>query len=75
MNAERRTKISKLAESLRATIAEIESVRDAEQEAFDNLPEGLQQSEKGQASEQAVTDLESAVSNAESAADDLEGIE
>lgn len=74
VNAERHKIIATLAEKLRAVVAEIEQVRDDEQQAFDNLPEGFQQSERGQASEQAVTDLESAVSNAESAADDLEGI-
>lgn len=39
---------------------DVESIRDEEQDKFDNLTEGLQQSEKGQAIEAAVTELESA---------------
>jgi Arc/MetJ-type ribon-helix-helix transcriptional regulator len=75
MNAERRAKLSKVSEAIRNLITELEDVRDAEQQAYDNMPEGLQQSERGQASEQAVTDIESAISNAESAADDLENLQ
>lgn len=58
------------------------SRRDAEQEKFENLSEGLQQSEKGQAIEQAapslgeaVDSLDSAISEADSAISTLEGIE
>ena len=75
MNAERRTKLHKAVEAIRNLITELEDVRDAEQDAYDNMPEGLQQSERGQASEQSITDIESAISNAEAAADDLENIQ
>lgn len=37
----------------------LEQVRDDEQEKFDNMPEGLQQGEKGQAIEEAVNTLTS----------------
>ena len=75
MNAERRERITKGAAAIRNIITELEAIRDDEQQAFDNLPEGLQQSERGQASEQAATDIEEAISNAESAADGLENIQ
>lgn len=48
---------------------ELENVRDAEQEAFDNMPEGLQQGERGQASEQAISDLEVAITAIEEITD------
>lgn len=41
--------------------AAIEAVRDEEQEAFDGMPEGLQASDRGQASEQAISNLDSAL--------------
>lgn len=59
MNADRRKQISE-AKSI------LESVRDDEQSAFDNLPEGLQQSERGQAMEQNVSYLDDAISSLES---------
>ena len=46
-------------------------VRDEEQESFDNLPEGFQQGERGQAMEQAAGMLDDAVSALEQAGDDL----
>lgn len=52
---------------------ELEAVRDEEQEAFDNMPEGLQQGERGQASEAAIEAIESALSELENfCADDGE---
>lgn len=45
----------------------IESVKDIEQGKFDNLPEGLQQSEKGQKFEETVSTLEDALNSIEEA--------
>lgn len=41
--------------------ADLESVKEEEQEAFDNLPEGLQQAERGSAMEQAIDNLDNAM--------------
>jgi cellobiose-specific phosphotransferase system component IIA len=38
----------------------IDAIKDGEQEKFDNLSEGLQQAEKGQKFEEAVSTLEDA---------------
>lgn len=74
MNQQRRKAIEKL----RATLAkfdanEIEELRDAvqalaeeEREAYDNMPESLQQSERGEAASGAADALENAVSALES---------
>lgn len=40
----------------------IESLRDEEQDCFDNLPEGLQQSERGEQMEEAVSFMDDAIS-------------
>jgi septation ring formation regulator EzrA len=53
----------------RDAIAEaLESLRDEEQEAFDNMPESLQQSEQGQ-------DIENAVDRLTEALDNLQGFD
>ena len=74
MNAARRKTIANLSKDLTAMQEEletlmgrledvmtaIESVKDEEQEAYDNMPEGLQQGERGQASDAAIQQLEDA---------------
>lgn len=72
MNNARRSEISAKVDAIRAALSELESIRHAEQEAFDNMPEGLQQSEKGAAGDEAVSNLESAISSLEEACDYLE---
>ena len=48
MNRERRKRIGKLQESLSEIQSELQNVLDEEQEAFENLPESFQESEKGE---------------------------
>lgn len=69
MNKQRRTDIAeiiaKLADldALKNEIKEaIEQVRDEEQEYYDNMPEGLQGSDRGYAAEEAISNLEDAAS-------------
>jgi uncharacterized coiled-coil DUF342 family protein len=69
MNKDRRNQIAEVAakladlEALRDEIKEaIENIRDEEQEYFDNMPEGLQQSDRGYAAEEAISQLDEAVS-------------
>ena len=45
----------------------IETVRDGEQEKFDNLSDGLQQTERGQKFEECVSTLEDAMSSIDEA--------
>jgi len=45
----------------------VEQIRDEEQEKYDNLSEGLQQSEKGQKFEANASDLDEALNNLEEA--------
>ena len=48
MNANRRKRLEKVIGRLTELMAEIDAVREDEQEAFDNMPEGLQYSERGE---------------------------
>lgn len=84
MNKDRRKSIQKISEKLESlkgeaealwaeieTIQEeIESVRDEEQEYFDAMPESLQGGDRGQAAEEAVTNLDTA----KEALDDIEEV-
>lgn len=72
MNGERRKRIAKVITLLEAIdLSEItsalEALRDEEQEAFDNMPESFQDGDRGQAAQEAIDHLESAISAVEGA--------
>ena len=62
-----------LLEQIQALLEEIktsvEEAKDAEQEYFDNMPESLQQGERGQGAEAAVSTLEEAFNSLENMID------
>jgi hypothetical protein len=60
MNDARRKVLVEAIAHLEAAQAQIEQVGSEEQEAFDNLSEGLQQSERGQKMEEAANELSNA---------------
>lgn len=67
MNKQRREKISKLKIRFQSTQAELKqlsselsSILNEEQDAFDNMPEGLQSSYRGMCSEDAIDNIEEA---------------
>lgn len=68
MNKERRKALAEIVDQLAGIRSAIEQVKDDEQDAFDNMPEGLQQSEKGEKAENAISRLDDALS----AVDDIE---
>lgn len=68
MNQQRRKEIQAVLNELADLRSRIESVQSDEQDAYDNMPEGLQQSERGQNAEEACSRLEDALT----AFDDLE---
>jgi hypothetical protein len=79
MNQERRAKIEKLVEEVQALCGELRdksgeltSLQEQEQECFDNLPEGLQQADRGQSMEAIASALQDALGNLDSAIDDVE---
>ncbi|MGL4174181.1 MAG: hypothetical protein ACRCTR_08970 [Actinomycetota bacterium] len=60
MNKDRRRRIEEICGQLDTIREAIDELVDEEREAFDNMPESLQESERGQASEQAAGSLDSA---------------
>lgn len=74
MNNERRQRIRKLIEQLETINSEIEELRADEQDAFVNMPESLQSSERGDKAQEAISNLENCdlsdvISSLESAAE------
>ena len=69
MNNTRRKALRDILDQLEALKTSIEDFQEEEQEAFDNLPEGLQDSEKGETMYNAIDNLESALSSLEEAQD------
>lgn len=55
-------RIQELQGQINDIVSELETLRDEEQDAHDNLPESLQEGEKGQAMEQAIEHIEDALS-------------
>lgn len=61
MNAQRRKEIAAVLNELADLRSRIETVQSEEQDAFDNMPEGLQHSERGEKAEQACSALDDAI--------------
>jgi hypothetical protein len=61
MNNQRREEIQAVIDELAALRSRVEDLQNEEQESYDNMPEGLQQSERGEKAEQAASRLEDAL--------------
>lgn len=72
MNNTRRSQITDIMEQLSPLQTSIEELLEEEQEAFDNLPESIQDSERGEAIQAAIDNLEEAVGNCEELLNNLE---
>lgn len=53
---------------------EVEALRDEEQEYLDNMPEGLQQGERGEAAQEAISNLENACDKIDEAKGAVEAV-
>ena len=71
MNKERRKELEAIDALIAAAKERLEMVRDAEQEAFDNLPESLQNGERGQAMAEAIENLDNTISSLEMMSDEI----
>jgi hypothetical protein len=67
MNNDRRKEINRAVSLLQEALAILETARDDEQDYYDNMPENLQNSDRGQMAEQAVSNLEESCSSLEEA--------
>lgn len=71
MNAQRRKMIQKALGLVSEARSILEEALEEEQEAFDNMPESLQYSDRGATMEENIDNLETAVSTLE----EVEGLE
>lgn len=69
MNARRRKEILRAADLIEQAREILQNATEEEAEAFDNMPESLQESERGQKMLEYIDSLETAVSQLEEAAE------
>ena len=58
MNKQRRNRLQKVIDQLEELKQEVSSICEEEQEAYDNMPEGLQDAERGQQIYENISNLE-----------------
>jgi len=74
MNKIRRIKIKEQIEAMEIIKSSIEDILDEEQDAFDNMPESLQYSERGETSQDSIDAMENVLSSLEDILEELEAI-
>ncbi len=72
MNKDRRKRIDEIHTALEQWVSMIEDLESEEQDAFDGMPDGLQDSERGQVSQSAIDSLVDARDSLTNALDALE---
>lgn len=72
MNKERRKQIESIVESIQGIKSDVDTTKDEEQEYLDNLPENMQQGEKGETAQAAVDALDAAINSLDDAISSLE---
>ena len=72
MNNTRRKAIKAIMDKLQDLMDDIEAIKDEEQEAYDNLPESIQNSERGEAMDSAIYNLDDAAESVQLVLDALE---
>ena len=65
MNKQRRKEIEKIANELQELMERLQDLAEQEQEAYDNLPENLQESERGEAIRDCAYYLDDAATDAD----------
>lgn len=74
MNKARRKELKKAIDALYEAHRIIEECMEEETEALENLPESIQDSERGEAMEDCITAMESAIGGVEDALDEITNI-
>ena len=75
MNKNRRTHLNKASDLLDQAVSIVEQVHDEESDAYDNLPENLQDSERGELMSEAISLLEDAMGEIMSANDTISQVQ
>lgn len=71
MNKSRRSRIDDLIQKIEDLCADIDYIRDEEEDAYNNLPDSIKDSERGETMSEAVEHLEYAISCLEEATENL----
>jgi hypothetical protein len=71
VNRIRRKELQKAVDLLEQAKSIIEACRDEEQDAYDNLPESLQYSDRGEAMDGFIYEMEDAIDSIDSAVDTI----
>lgn len=74
MNKTRRKQIEAVRTILSTALETLEGLRDDEEDAFDNLPESIRESERGETMQEAVDNLYDACDSLEEAIDSLDSV-
>lgn len=74
MNKARRDVLYKIVDTLDEKKKELDNILDEEQNCYDNLPEGLIDSERGEAMSDNCDDLENAIDSLEEVIDYIKGV-
>lgn len=74
MNKERRERLEEIHQRLLEIAGEIEEIAGEEEEAYDNLPAGIRDSERGQKMSDNVDNLYSVLTNMETIDDEIEQV-
>ena len=74
MNNKRRAEIRKIHMALETILSDIERIKGEEELAYENMPENLQYSDRGEASQEAIDCLEEVYNNMEEIIDLLEEV-
>ena len=72
MNGNRRKRIQIVINGLNVLLDDIQSLLEEEQNAYDALPESLQEAERGELMQEAIDNLDAASSGVEEAVESLE---
>lgn len=74
MNKQRRSRLQKVIDQLENLKLEVASICEEEQEAYDNMPEGLQEAERGQQIYDNISNLEDRESDFDDLIDNLQEV-
>lgn len=74
MNKQRRTEIANIVTELEILKERLDKVLSEEQDVFDNMPENLQYSMRGEESQEAIDNMDGAMSDLENVISQLEDI-
>lgn len=74
MNKQRRKDIDRLKNLINTLKDDLENILNDEQDYFDNMPENLQGSLRGEESEDAISNMEDAIENLSDAIESLEEV-